>query len=506
MEAIIPNQILRKADSAVNCFEIDSLHFPIQDAEPYILYDKDEIKRRQMVFRDILSHPFLLEKYENLKEKIDELADFYRKTGDDRDNESVIYSIIKIQSFTDIIDYVAEVLYPLYEDKTIKSQSVIDFICACVSISNDKSYSNVKSWLNNIDSNLKGIKSVTIGANLDAQFNVREIGIASFNTSPYVGGGVLNTMFRDETPDDKYVCMISLGVSETKKLLGKSIISVNHELFNAMNTVFKNSFKKIRNDIIDMYKKEIVALSGIKEDLTFIIKAAQYMRYIKEKGGYLTFPETSDCQNISGLYNPNLLFKVGMDKIVTNDVKMDKENRIFVITGPNSGGKSVYLDSVGLAQLFFQLGLPVPAVSAEMKPLRMIASLYVKEVAVNNGRLAGEVGRLKECLENLCSDSLLLLDETFSSTSAFEGVFLAESLIKYLSDLGCYAVYVTHFHELSQRINELNKEEKYNIHMLTAENVKGKRTYKIVMYHGFDSERSLAREIVIENGLGFLFE
>lgn len=72
------------------------------------------------------------------------------------------------------------------------------------------------------------------------------------------------------------------------------------------------------------------------------------------------------------------------------------------------------IDSIGLAQLFFQLGCPFPAVSAEMKPLKTIASLYVRNVTVNNGRLADEVGRLKECLDHISRDSLLLLDETFS--------------------------------------------------------------------------------------------
>lgn len=506
METRIPTDILRKTDEGITCFEIESLRFPITDVTQYVLFDAEEIKQRQSVFRDIITHPELLEKYDALRQKVDDLSEFYRKSGDDRDNESIVYSIIKIQLFTDIIDYVSEVLYPLCEDKTIKSQSMIDLTLACVKISREKTYGNVKSWLCNIDSNLKGIKSITIGANLDAQLNVSEIGVASFNTSPYVGGGVVNTLFRDETPDDKYVCMISLGVSETKKLLGRSIVSINHELFNAMNTVFKSSLKKIRADIINMYKKDIVALSGLKDDLTYIIKTAQYMLYIKEKGGCLTFPTVGEEQNITGLYNPNLLIKAEMTEIVSNDVKMDENNRIFVITGPNSGGKTVYLDSIGLAQLFFQLGLPVPAVSAEMKPLKTIASLYVRNVTVNNGRLADEVGRLKECLDHISRDSLFLLDETFSSTSAFEGVFLAESLIKYLSDIGCYAVYVTHFHELSQRLTELNREEKYNIHMLTADNENGKRTYKIVPYHGFDSEKSLAREIVIENGLGFLFD
>ena len=229
METRIPTDILRKTDEGITCFEIESLRFPITDVTQYVLFDAEEIKQRQSVFRDIITHPELLEKYDALRQKVDDLSEFYRKSGDDRDNESIVYSIIKIQLFTDIIDYVSEVLYPLCEDKTIKSQSMIDLTLACVKISREKTYGNVKSWLCNIDSNLKGIKSITIGANLDAQLNVSEIGVASFNTSPYVGGGVVNTLFRDETPDDKYVCMISLGVSESKKLLGRSIVSINHE-------------------------------------------------------------------------------------------------------------------------------------------------------------------------------------------------------------------------------------------------------------------------------------
>ena len=303
-------------------------------------------------------------------------------------------------------------------------------------------------------------------------------------------------------------CNVIIGLYEGSKSWAKAEAQ-GFEVYTAAEAAKRADIIMILiNDELqaDMYKKDIVALSGLKDDLTYIIKTAQYMLYIKEKGGCLTFPTVGEEQNITGLYNPNLLIKAEMTEIVSNDVKMDENNRIFVITGPNSGGKTVYLDSIGLAQLFFQLGLPVPAVSAEMKPLKTIASLYVRNVTVNNGRLADEVGRLKECLDHISRDSLLLLDETFSSTSAFEGVFLAESLIKYLSDIGCYAVYVTHFHELSQRLTELNREEKYNIHMLTADNENGKRTYKIVPYHGFDSEKSLAREIVIENGLGFLFD
>ena len=144
METRIPTDILRKTDDGVTCFEIESLRFPITDVTQYVLFDAEEIKQRQSVFRDIITHPELLEKYDALRQKVDDLSEFYRKSGDDRDNESIVYSIIKIQLFTDIIDYVSEVLYPLCEDKTIKSQSMIDLTLACVKISREKTYGNVK--------------------------------------------------------------------------------------------------------------------------------------------------------------------------------------------------------------------------------------------------------------------------------------------------------------------------------------------------------------------------
>ena len=65
--------------------------------------------------------------------------------------------------------------------------------------------------------------------------------------------------------------------------------------------------------------------------------------------------------------------------------------------------------------------------------------------------------------------------------------------------------YITQFHELTQKIAELNADGS-NIIMLTAENADGRRTYKIVPWSGSVTETSLAKDIVIDHGLGFLFE
>lgn len=500
----IPDTLLETGD--VRLYETSSLNFPIRKCEEYLLSDPHAILRRQKIFADILRCPELLGKYEKLSEMTSELSEYLAKTGDDRDSEIIIYSIIRTRSFTSLVELAANELAPLVRDGVISAESIVDYIGALAEIYESAEYKSAKSWVDGLNMTMENIRSVTLGVNLDAQLRVSEIGIASFNKNPYVGGGVLNTLFRDTSPGDEFTCMISLGVKETKRLLGRSIVAVNNELLGAMEQLVRGSLKKIRYDILSLFRKEMAACAKLDGELDFIISAARYMLSLRNEGCSLTFPKPSSETRITGLYNPNLMSKLDAEHLVANNVAMNDSERVFVITGPNSGGKTVYLNSVGLAQMFFQAGLPVPAVSAEMAPADAIAVFSVKSMdCVNNGRLADEVKRLKECLEIIDGNSLILLDETFSSTSAFEGVFLAQSLVKYLSDLGCRALYVTHLHDLAERIDEMNRDGKYNIRKLTAENANGKRTYKIVPYHGYDSEKSLARDIVIENGLGFLF-
>ncbi|MBQ8511327.1 MAG: hypothetical protein IJ497_01820, partial [Clostridia bacterium] len=157
------------------------------------------------------------------------------------------------------------------------------------------------------------------------------------------------------------------------------------------------------------------------------------------------------------------------------------------------------------AQLMFQLGLPVCARSAKMKPYEKILTHFVMTTQKQSeSRLVNETVRMKESLEQVTKNTLLLLDETFSSTSAYDAMFLAEALIKYLSRMGCSTVYVTHLHELAGRIRAM--DENSGVGMLTAKVADGKRTYEIVPHDGEENTSSMARDIVINSGLGFLFE
>ena len=502
----IPNSLLPESNTFVNLYEVDSLNVGISNFEIYLSNEPEVIAARQRIYNDILMNPKLIELLEKLEEKVINVAELQKKTGTEYDTETLLYAILDMRLFCDTISFVKSELSPFVEQRQITSPELIRFVDACCEFERGEQYREAFNWLNRLNDNLNLIKSVTLGANLDSQLKIREIGIVSINMQPYVSKKFMDSIFRDENVPDEYKCIASLGIHETKSMLGHKSVSVNNELFSAMNTCYRSLFKHMRKDLFDSFKDQIIAVSGILDDLDFIIRSSKYLRMISAAGGKLTFPEIADTTEIRGLYLPQLLSRLRREQIVENDVKINDDNRCFLLTGPNNGGKSVYLNSIGIAQLMFQLGLPIPAEAGKMQIFDTIATLYVHDTKhINEGRLADEVQRLKACLDCLKGRSLLLLDETFSGTSAFDGVFLAESLVKYLYKNGICMYYITHFHELTQKIAELNADGS-NIIMLTAENADGRRTYKMVPWSGSVTETSLAKDIVIDHGLGFLFE
>ncbi len=498
----ITDSILDIGESMPDNFEIESLGLNIEGYLNYLTFDKDIILKRQTVFKDIISSDILREKYDGLLSKINQLEEFIRSYGSPDSTEEIIYSIIEIRSFCDVINYISGELIPLLDDGTIKAESVVSFLHSAHVFSQTKPYKDITEWIENIDKDLKYIRSVTLGANIDSMMRVTEVGIVSMNKYPYVGGGLIKAVFGNEKVPEEYKVLQSLGIKETKKLLGSRSIKINNEFFSAINEMFKSNLKTIRDDILAVFKQSAVSVVSVGRDLKFIMQVSEYINNIREMNGKIVFPEISEHTEIKGLYHPDILKKAGKTGVVKNDVYLDSRNNGILLIGPNSGGKTVYVNSVGIAQLLFQLGLPVPADEAHMCPRDYIGTITVRDSEHNSdGRLASEVKRLKKSLEDIKDHKspLLLLDETFSGTSAYDGEYLAQSLIKYLSKKNCIFLYITHFHEL---VNSLKDP---NVRVMCAESVDGVRTYRIVPYSSDTKEGSLAKDVLVENGLEFIF-
>ena len=207
-----------------------------------------------------------------------------------------------------------------------------------------------------------------------------------------------------------------------------------------------------------------------------------------------------------GLYNPRVALAIE-EKIVTNDVSFDDDARIFVLTGPNRGGKSVITVALGAAQALAQLGLPVPAKEAEISLTDGIFTHFPEgaDDTIDKGRLGEECARLKEIFDSVTKDSMILLDESLSSTGAYEASYIASEILTGFAVMRTRGIFSTHLHELAASVCEINERSLacggVKIDTLVAGIEDGERSFKI---HRMKPDgKSYAKDIADKYGLSF---
>lgn len=228
------------------------------------------------------------------------------------------------------------------------------------------------------------------------------------------------------------------------------------------------SLKDFYDKYSDQHFEEICYL---KVEAEFYIKFTQLIWQMERYG--LKFCKPIICKDkrkntkIDGLYDLSLAMQRLKDgkneiskEVVLNDVRFDEDGEFFILTGPNKGGKTTYIRSIGIAQVFFQAGCFVPALMAEMSIADAVYTHFPEEetLGINKGRLGEEAERISEIINNSTSESLVLLNETFSSTRRIDGYYLGRDVLKIFMKKKCKGIYVTHFGELAEEIKALNEK------------------------------------------------
>jgi hypothetical protein len=147
-----------------------------------------------------------------------------------------------------------------------------------------------------------------------------------------------------------------------------------------------------------------------------------------------------------GLYDMSLLFTKG-SAVVGNDLEAAGK-RLYIITGANQGGKSTFLRSIGQAQLMAQCGMPVGAVGFKAPIRRSVFTHFIKEEdrSVESGKLDEELVRMRQIADFLERGSMVLFNESFSSTNEREGSEICRQITKALVESGMEIFSVTHLY------------------------------------------------------------
>jgi DNA mismatch repair protein MutS2 len=138
-------------------------------------------------------------------------------------------------------------------------------------------------------------------------------------------------------------------------------------------------------------------------------------------------------------------------KVIPNDIILEEQERMLVISGPNAGGKSVLLSTVGLCSLLAATGIPIPASSTSILPL--FSGLHVvlgdlQDIDEHLSTFTGHLTELDHVTKIANEGDLILIDEIITGTDPDQGAALAASFLQTLAGTGCRTLVTTHYQKL----------------------------------------------------------
>lgn len=222
------------------------------------------------------------------------------------------------------------------------------------------------------------------------------------------------------------------------------IIALEYEIF----TQIREYIKKDVHLIQDVAK--VVAQVDVYTSLAQIASKNAYVRP--------AFNYDHRLEIIDGRH-PVVEEVISRQNYISNDVIMDQENEILLITGPNMGGKSTYMRQVTLTVILAQIGSFVPARFANMPVFDQIFT----RIGASDDLISGQSTFMVEMLEAnnalryATENSLIIFDEIGRGTATFDGMALAQAILEYIGTKNhALTLFSTHYHELTMMQESFN--------------------------------------------------
>jgi len=471
--------------------------------------DADIIKYRQSTIDDMLRLPELKDTLSRVHPILDDIQELRRLDSDSQNSgDSYLYSITEIELYVSCIDTLREGFEPI-RDK-IKSPAFSELCDFVIELAASDYYAELNKKLSALAQRVHEVRSVTIGVNLDRELRPCSASVVSVNSEQFKSGRTLDKILRLSFKNDAFTTISELspfgkGQSDNKR---EALTAAFH---GAIEDVFRASIKGWRAIVGEYVLDNTDFLLRLLPEIEFVSKATELIRRLSVHPGCSVtvpriLPESEKAFSAVGLYNPRVALAID-DEIVTNDFAFDDDARIFVLTGPNRGGKSVITVAVGAAQAFAMLGLPVPAEDAEISPVDAIFTHFPEgaDDTIDKGRLGEECARLREIFDGVSENSMILLDESLSSTGAYEATYIASEILTAFATIRVRGIFSTHLHELASSVPDINEKSKSQggiaLDTLVAGIEEGKRSFKIVRKK--PDGKSYARDIADKYGLSF---
>jgi DNA mismatch repair protein MutS len=219
-------------------------------------------------------------------------------------------------------------------------------------------------------------------------------------------------------------------------------------------------------DIRDQVAAEVVRLQDLAQRVARI-DVFSSLAQVAERNDYIRPSiDEEDRLEISGGRHPVVERMMPREQFVPNDIRLDTEERVIILTGPNMAGKSTILRQVGLITLLAQAGSFIPADAGAIGVIdRMFTRVGASDnIATGHSTFMVEMIETAAILNGATDRSLVLLDEIGRGTSTYDGVSIAWAVTEHIHErVQAKTIFATHYHELTQICDILPSAAAWNV-------------------------------------------
>jgi len=223
-------------------------------------------------------------------------------------------------------------------------------------------------------------------------------------------------------------------------------------------------------------------ITGFEREAQFYLAWLEYLRPLAKPGLRVCYPQVTDgakssrCLDSFDLALARALIETGA-AVVVNDFELRATERIMVVSGANQGGKTTFARLIGQAHFLAAIGCPIPGREAALPLTDQVLTHFERQERVEtlSGKLEESLQRMHRLLEGATASSLLIMNESFDSTTVSDALFLSREVLGRIIERGMLCVCVTFLDELAS----LSERTVSYVAMVDSQDP-AKRTYRVI--------------------------
>ncbi|WP_044931524.1 MutS-related protein [Butyrivibrio sp. AC2005] len=490
----------------------------IKNVMKTVTADSETAMYRADIFDDLMKNKKMRDNIMVLLDRINFLKE-YGSYKHDHDHDPGVWDLLhRLDEIHDYIDSI-EALYNCLNDADLGSKGLTSLKEYVSDLYNDNCFGELQKDISELKADTGNLKSVTVGINLNERFEASGIGIVSINSKPFTKSNILshfsdkitknggikdttewsgdyhfeefsakNPIASNNTPVIPMFSPLAFMSLKAVSEADETTRSITNYMDDITDKMLKSTVRHLR-DVLSKYTMlTITDITDLMPEFIYYIRWVEYIEKLTAEGYIFCkpvvnkTPELSQRMDANDVYNMKLIGSLPMSDIVVNNLIFDSEHSLYILTGANRGGKTTITQTIG--QLFFmaQGGIYVTGSSFTYEPVDSIFTHFPadEDKTMDLGRLGEECKRFKEIYGDATKSSLLLLNETFSTTSFEEGYFIAKDCVKAILKKGIRTIYNTHMHKLAYDIDAINDtSDSHKAASLIVCSEGGNRSYEV---------------------------